>query len=117
MENFRSRLASRKHQHEQHQDQQHSHRDSEDVERQKQEGEEEEEKEENGGEKRPSFYKKMIPNVAMLRNGVSQTKFFLGVDKPPENIQLKLKTPSIGNLDKYHTRNIYANRYKETTKR
>jgi len=115
MENFRSRLASRKQNHDHHQHQQHQqqqepnlHKDLEDVERQK-----EEESEEHGTEKSGSFYKKMMPNITMLK----PTKFFWGIEKPSENIALKINRPSIGNLDEYHTRNIYANRYKETTKR
>ena len=110
MENFKSRFSTRKNQQQQHQQQQQPN----DTEQQHngQKPQQQQSTEDFGQQKRESFYAKMMPNVGNLKNGI-----FSGKDNIEEEIKLRNIKPSIGNLDKYHTRNIYANRYKETNKR
>ncbi len=113
MENLKSRFSIRKNQQQQHQQPPSNYTEQHHDEQQQQQQQQQQQPTDDFGEqKRESFYAKMMPNVANLKNGI-----FSGSESIHEESKLRHIKPSIGNLDKYHTRNIYANRYKETTKR
>ena len=61
---------------------------------------------------RKSLYKKIFPNVNSFKNKVYPSKLFSA-----DHVKVNENGPIIGNLDKFHTVNIYSNTYKETTKR
>ena len=62
-----------------------------------------------------SFYQRMFPKVSFKKSD----SLNLSSDDGAlwRNEELKVVHPIIGNLDRYHTKNIYRNRYQETTHR
>ena len=61
---------------------------------------------------RKSLYNKIFPHVNSFKNKVYPSKLFSA-----DHVKINENGPIIGDLDKYHTVNIYSNTYKETTKR
>ena len=59
-----------------------------------------------------SLYKKIFPNVNSFKNKAYPSNLFSA-----DHVKVNENGPIIGNLDKFHTVNIYSNTYKETTKR
>ena len=58
---------------------------------------------------RKSLYKKIFPNVNSFKNKAYPSNLFSA-----DHVKVNENGPIIGNLDKYHTMNIYSNTYKET---
>ena len=58
-----------------------------------------------------SLYKKIFPNVNSFKNKAYPSNLFSA-----DHVKVNENGPIIGNLDKYHTVNIYSNTYKETAK-
>jgi hypothetical protein len=63
-------------------------------------------------DKRKNFYTKIFPSVNSFKNKVYPSNL-----ASADHVKINENGPIIGNLDKYHTVNIYSNTYKETTKR
>ena len=117
MANFRSRFSFNKVYPQLQQDNQNEQQ-NEDQQQQQQQQQHEPQQQQNPSaeyvkeDSRKSLYKKIFPNVNSFKNKVYPSKLFSA-----DHVKVNENGPIIGNLDKFHTVNIYSNTYKETTKR